>query len=128
MSDISPKELIETVAYHEAGHAVMALKFRFQVTRIDLLPDSSSGYVSGIKYPNIQKLSVHSNAVQDITYLMHYMRFIHVLLAGPITEAEFRNKPYEKILHENRDFDNILEYLTSESFRDIADKYKFQDL
>ena len=121
------KYRLETVAYHEAGHAVMALRHGYPVKDIEIRPNGT-GYVMLLHRTIFRKWPSHMDAYHRVRLLLDIMNEIRILLAGPIAEAEFCNKPYEMIIRDSVDFDSTLNMVSLEPINRLIKQYTFPEL
>lgn len=121
------KYRIETVAYHEAGHAVMALFHGWGVMEAEIQTPFSGSTLIRYK-PSTKQQSLPSNTFQQVELLKNALREIEILLAGPIAEAEFCNKPYEKLICSGPDFQEFLEIILDPLIKELLQRYMNPDL
>jgi hypothetical protein len=85
----SNKRKLEATAYHEAGHAVVALHLRHAVKRVSIIPDHDTlGWVLGRKVPgwfepDVERDGRHRNWIQEE---------VQVLFAGGLAEARWTGR------------------------------------
>ncbi|MDZ7662593.1 hypothetical protein [Thiohalophilus sp.] len=117
-------------AYHEAGHAVMALECNFSIAQIAVITPST-GYVtmrqSHVPYLHCQTGS--QAVVSPVERLHCILKRIYVLLAGPAAEYEVRKLPhYGPGTAYFVDHDMINEILAQAHVRELFDKHVPQGL
>jgi len=90
--------MIESVAYHEAGHAIMCLQVGLKFNNVTVMPKEES--LGNVK---LSKINIANHRLSDRRFRSEAEKYIQVALSGPITEQLFsQNDNY--ILGSSNDF------------------------
>lgn len=115
-------------AYHEAAHAVVALKFGIRVTEVALCRSSPlSGYVITRRRRAVSKLENRISRSSELTWTLVTRDLENraiVFLAGPVAEAKLLGKPLRSHGGQS-DFSECLQLcrVLDRYRRHLADKY-----
>lgn len=110
MADIDSTITEVSAAYHEAGHAVVAMYFQKDVTRLTIVPEGDR--VGGCERPHVEDIDSLYSGDDTIVYTMET---IMIALAGEISQARF----------EDREADH--KRPSCESDVDIADEFAYAE-
>jgi hypothetical protein len=95
----------DTVAYHEAGHAVIAFFESIPIKRVSIVPgDEHRGHV---KHADILR-SCHPDADRSNRNRLRMERLVRMLLAGIVAQREYRPRSVRH-WHSHSDYKNALE-------------------
>lgn len=121
---MTEKELNEIVAYHEAGHAVMAIHCGRIVKEI-CIASPWFGYVyNALRVSLPQECNSAMSSVNRCSYLVEVVNNVKVLLAGPVAECEFRRLPTRGPgTPYYTDHDTVIEILCHPSVRGLFEQY-----
>lgn len=89
------KRLIEVVAYHEAGHAVMAIAQGWRVETVSIT-SPWTGYVMPRPAGRARLGTAPRDTHERLTLLREVLASVRISLAGPMAEAEFLACPVEQ--------------------------------
>lgn len=116
----------ERLAYHEAGHAVVGLLYGWSIESIELLP--AGGCVRFRRKPMDRSWPAPLKAYHRVRLLLYFRQAMAIGLAGPISEAEFVNRPHEAVIVQHEDLTDLLEFAAHATVRSLCARYDFPAL
>jgi ATP-dependent Zn protease len=86
---------LEAVAYHEAGHAVMAIEYRRAIHSVSIVPDPDAGSLGHVRFQKRYQpvFSPEWSDLRDAPCQTICIREVLVALAGPAAEEHFTGRP-----------------------------------
>lgn len=124
------KHEIEVVAYHEAGHAVMAIELGIAIDHVAVTSPSHGNVKINRSHDTYRRRVSHLLAnEQPLQQIKHLLDGVYLLLAGPAAEYEFRKLPHSgpgTIYFVDHDMVN--EIIAQEAVRDLFDRYVWRGL
>ena len=91
---------LQTLAYHEAGHAVAAIKYGIRFRKVTIISDEKNSTLGHVLLSKFRLKSDYNNS--DKTRIKAE-KFIKSCLAGPI--AEMKNSGRKKSLYAGNDYE-----------------------
>ena len=89
------KTSVEAVAYHEAGHAIMAWLLNVRIRKATIVPDARAGSLGHVRHEKLLlgKFPEFDNSDRQ---RIRIEKLIVVCLAGPIAQVLFRPRSFRK--------------------------------
>lgn len=109
-----PTKALQSVAYHEAGHAVVAWRFGVRTKRLSIIPDEAAGSAGRLQHePYFTGINPEFDSSPRVQRRLENMAM--VCFAGPAAQRRFNPRGWRNY-HGEDDFHqavNLLSYLAS---------------